>query len=128
VAADEGQIDFLLSGLTPQDRQTLSESWPGPATWLLPHNGLVPSWVCGVHATVAVRVSSHPVVSALCAAWGGPLVSTSANPAGARPARAMFQVRRYFGDNLDYLLPGRLGTSPRPTGIRDLSSGQIIRD
>jgi L-threonylcarbamoyladenylate synthase len=127
VAASEGQIDFLLSGLSEQHRQTLSGSWPGPATWLLPHHGLVPAWISGSHATVAVRVSSHPVVSALCAAWGGPLVSTSANPAGARPARMMFQVRRYFGDQLDYILPGRLGTLSRPTGIRDLSSGQIIR-
>jgi len=67
-------------------------------------------------------------VSALCAAWGGPLVSTSANPAGARPAREAFQVRRYFGDQLDYLLPGRIGASERPTSILDLASGQIIRD
>jgi L-threonylcarbamoyladenylate synthase len=73
-------------------------------------------------------VSDHPVVSALCAAWGGPLVSTSANRAGARPALEAFQVRRYFGDGLDYLLPGSLGTAGRPTSIRDLISGQFIRE
>lgn len=128
VAASEAQVEFLLSELSAEQRQTLSDSWPGPATWLLPHGGLVPSWVCGSHATVAVRVSGHPAVSALCAAWGGPLVSTSANPAGARPARELYQVRRYFGFGLDYLLPGRVGVAQRPTGIRDLFSGQIIRD
>jgi L-threonylcarbamoyladenylate synthase len=128
VAAHAGQIDFLLSELPAQQRQTLADSWPGPATWLLPHRGLVPDWVSGAHATVAVRVSSHPVVSALCTAWGGPLVSTSANPAGALPAREAFQVRRYFGAGLDYLLSGRTGADRRPTGIRDLFSGQIIRD
>ncbi len=127
VAADEQQLDFLLSGLSAGQRQTLADSWPGPATWLLPHEGRVPRWVCGAHATVAVRVSSHPVVSALCTAWGGPLVSTSANPAGARPAVEAYQVRRYFGNGLDYLLPGRVGAARRPTAIRDLSSGQIIR-
>ena len=127
VAGDEKQVEFLLSGLTPQQRQTLSDSWPGPATWLLPHKGLVPAWICGSHTTVAVRVSNHPVVSALCNTWGGPLVSTSANPTGARPALEMFQVRRYFRDQLDYILPGRLGGLDRPTGIRDLSSGQFIR-
>lgn len=128
VAADQSQVGFLLSGLSAQQRQTLSDSWPGPATWLLPHRDLVPAWVTGAHATVAVRVSSHPVVSQLCEAWGGPLVSTSANPAGARPAREAYQVRRYFGDSLDYLLPGRVGAAARPTAIRDLCSGQIIRD
>jgi L-threonylcarbamoyladenylate synthase len=128
VAAHENQIEFLLAGLSEQQRQTLAASWPGPVTWLLPHHGLVPAWISGDHATVAVRVSAHPVVNALCAAWGGPLVSTSANRAGAQPAREAFQVRRFFGDQLDNLLPGRIGSSARPTGIRDLASGQIIRD
>ena len=128
VAADEKQLEPLLRELPQQQRQTLSASWPGPSTWLLPHRGSVPRWVHGSHDTVAVRVSSHPCVSALCAAWGGPLVSTSANPAGALPAKELYQVRRYFGATLDYILPGRVGNARRPTGIRDLFSGQIIRD
>jgi L-threonylcarbamoyladenylate synthase len=128
VAASRRQVDFLLSALTEEQRQRVCASWPGPTTWLVPHRGLVPAWIRGEHATVAVRVSDHPLVSALCAAWGGPLVSTSANPAGARPAREAFQVRRYFGDTLDFVLPGRVGASVRPTTIRDASNGRIIRD
>lgn len=127
VAASQRQVEFLLADLTTQQRQTLDDSWPGPATWLLPHHNRVPAWICGEHATVAVRVSAHPVVSALCDAWGGPLVSTSANRAGARPARESFQVRRYFGDELDYIVPGRVGAASRPTAIRDLFSGKIVR-
>ena len=128
VAAHENQIEFLLTDLAGEQRQMLAADWPGPVTWLLPHRNRVPAWISGEHATVAVRVSSHPAVSALCAAWGGPLVSTSANVAGARPAREAFQVRRYFGKGIDYLLPGKVGATGRPTTIRDLASGQIIRD
>ena len=47
----------------------------------------VPHWITGAHDGVAVRVSAHPVVVALCAAFGGPLVSTSANRGGEDPAR-----------------------------------------
>ena len=68
-----------------------------------------------------------PVVSSLCTAWGGPLVSTSANPGGARPAREAFQVRRYFGGSVSCFLPGRVGSSARPTAIRHLVSGDIVR-
>jgi L-threonylcarbamoyladenylate synthase len=128
VAASWRQVEFLLSGLSERQRQNVCASWPGPNTWLLPHRSLVPEWICGEHATVAVRVSDHPVVSALCTAWGGPLVSTSANPAGARPAREAFQVRRYFGNTLDFVLAGKVGASARPTTIRDACSGRIIRD
>lgn len=127
VAASESQLGFLLKGLPGGQRDQLSASWPGPATWLVPHRDRVPSWIHGEHETVAVRVSDHPAVRALCLAWGGPLVSTSANPGGAQPARSLFQVRRYFGETLDGLLPGSIGDQGRPTGIRDLASGHIIR-
>jgi L-threonylcarbamoyladenylate synthase len=88
----------------------------------------VPFWISGEHATVAVRVSAHPTVGALCEAWGGPLVSTSANPAGALPAREAYQVWRYFGDALGYVMPGTTGPSSKPTSIRDLASGRLIRE
>ncbi len=128
VAASESQLEFLLADLTPQQRNILSDSWPGPNTWLVPHAERVPENIRGEHAAVAVRVSAHPGVSALCAAFGGPLVSTSANPAGASPALHASQVHAYFADDLDYLLPGDLGGSDRPSTIRDLASGEIVRD
>lgn len=127
VAADEAQLYPLLEGLDDQQRKTLADSWPGPATWLVPHNDTIPAWISGIHDTVAVRVSAHASVRDLCQAWGGPIVSTSANPGGAQPAKAAFQVRRYFGDALDGMLPGALGSSDRPSVIRDLASGQVIR-
>lgn len=127
VAATEQQLEFLLADLDPDQRKSLSDSWPGPTTWLVPHAGRVPAWIHGAHDTVAVRVSGHAAVGALCLAWGGPLVSTSANPAGSLPPRQRYQVKRYFGETLDYLLPGAVGSSGRPTRIRDLATGQIIR-
>jgi len=127
VAGCMSQITFLLSGLSEKQRERLSQTWPGPVTWLLPHNNAVPRWVTGEHDTVAVRVSAHPVIQGLCAAWGGPLVSTSANRAGKQPARTNFMVRKYFGRSLDYLLPGALGSNTRPTQIKDLSTGQTLR-
>ncbi len=127
VAADIAQLDFLLHDLPAAQRRKLELSWPGPNTWLVPHRGRVPPWIHGEHDTVALRVSDHPLVAALTRAFGGPLVSTSANPAGARPAKTLFQVRRYFGDGLDYILPGALGNSARPSVIRDLASGELLR-
>ena len=77
--------------------------------------------------TVALRVSPHPRVQALCQAVGGPIVSTSANLSGARAARHLFQVYRQFGGGLDYVLSGALGGNIRPSAIRDLRTDAVLR-
>ena len=85
IAADIEQLDPLLDQLTPDQRARLAASWPAPLTWVVPVGPQLPVLVSGGRATLALRVSAHPTVAALCRAWGGPLVSTSANPSG-RPA------------------------------------------
>ncbi len=127
VAATFEQLDFLLFDLGGAQQRMLKDSWPGPNTWLVPHRDRVPDWVCGQHATVGVRVSAHPLVRALCSAYGGPLVSTSANPQGLPPARWGFQARRYFGVTIGYL-PGTVNHGAKPSVIRDLITGATLRE
>jgi L-threonylcarbamoyladenylate synthase len=127
VAGEIEQFRWLLRDLSAQQMARLSGTWPGPVTWLVPHHGRVPTWISGDHPTVALRVSAHMRVRELCLAVGGPLVSTSANIGGAAPARFAFQVRRYFGTGIDYLLPGPLGGADSPSMIRDLDSDTILR-
>lgn len=127
VAASIGQFDTFLQTLTLSQRAVLEESWPGPQTWVVPHGDTLPDWITGYQPTVALRASSHPVVSALCQAFGGALVSTSANPSSRPPARSALQVRRYFSNRLDYVVPGRLGGQAGPTPIRELTTGRLLR-
>jgi L-threonylcarbamoyladenylate synthase len=121
------QFAWLLQDLSAAQRSRLELSWPGPTTWLVPHHGQVPEWVCGEHDTVALRVSAHPVVRRLCESFGAPIITTSANVAGTQPAVEQFQVRRYFGPGVDCLVPGALGGLQRPSTIRDLVSDEIVR-
>lgn len=125
-----GSIDELadwLEGLDGDAMARLESTWPGPNTWLIPDNGRAKPLLRGAHPTLAVRVSDHPLVQTLCAAWGGPLVSTSANRAGEPPAMSAEQVRATFGDALDVVVEGRLGGRDRPSTIRDLLSDRILR-
>ncbi|WP_432697115.1 L-threonylcarbamoyladenylate synthase [Marinobacterium sp. YM272] len=127
-AAGEGQIEPLLAPLSAEQRQLLSETWPGPNTWLIPDpKNLIPRWVKGQHRGVAVRVSDHPVVRALTLAYGGPIVSTSANVSAAAPAKTKLKVRTYFGSDVDFVVDGELGDLKKPTTIRDLSDSRVVR-
>lgn len=128
VASSIQQVRFLLD-LLPDNLQREAEShWPGPVTCLLPDiNQQIPEWVRGDHSTIAVRVSDHPVVRALCTAAGTPLVSTSCNPAGQEPARNATQVHHYFDDQLDWIVPGELGGNSKPSRIIDIVTGHQLR-
>jgi L-threonylcarbamoyladenylate synthase len=127
VGADWQQFGWLLDDLDSSQQQRLRDSWPGPFTWLVPHRGRVPLWLSGRFDTIALRISSHPGVVELCRAFDSPLVSTSANPSGTRPAQQLFQLHRYFGDALDYIVPGALGGAAEVSSIRDVRTGQVIR-
>ena len=120
-------LEPLLSPLSAQHRQCLADTWPGATTWLIPHHGQLPKWITGGQDRVAIRLSAHPVVQALCQAWGGLLVSTSANRSGRRSARTALQVRRWFSGQIATLLPGALGQHTRPSRIIDLMTQQVLR-
>lgn len=127
IAADFGQIEAFLDLPSQAIRGRLLASWPGPVTWIVPAAKTVPAWLRGRRGTLAVRVTAHPVASALCRAFGGAIVSTSANPSGAKPARTMLKTRRYFSRAaLDYL-PGVTGTLGKPTAIFDARNGIRLR-
>lgn len=126
VAADIAQFDFLLDDLPRSWRAQLQLSWPGANTWLVPHQDRLPEWITGVHDSVALRVSDHPLVRELCS-HTGPLVSTSANSAGRPAARSRLRVEQYFGGQLDAVLDGALGGRKNPSLIRDLRTGRVIR-
>jgi len=127
VSGDQHHFDTLLHNLTGDQRARIDETWPGPVTWLVPHFDQVPPWVSGIHHSVALRHTSHRFTAALTRAFGGAIVSTSANPAGCQPARHKFQVLRYFGDSLDFVGGGDTGGRRAPSEIRDLISGRIVR-
>lgn len=134
-AADKGFIliasDYAqLSPYVDADkhlRKRVKHSTVEPVTWLLPASPNAPAWITGNHSSVAVRITSHPLAAQLCHAFGGAIVSTSANLSGQPPARKEWQVRRILGAVLDDILVGQSGPFKKPSEIRDAITGHVIR-
>lgn len=102
-------------------------TWPGPVTWLFPRGPKTPDWIAGDHDTVAIRVTAHETSRELCDAFGGPIVSTSANPHSAPPAKSSGTVEEYFGHYVGGIVAGPLGGRDACSEIRDLASGEVRR-
>ncbi|MEC8524903.1 L-threonylcarbamoyladenylate synthase [Thalassolituus sp.] len=124
VGSSLAQFQHWIKPLSPENESKVMATWPGPVTWVLPCYDDVPVWLRGKHNSLAIRISDHPVVKALCDEVG-PLVSTSANPAGKEPARTLLKVRQYFPGGINCLLPGRLGGRKQPSEIRTLDGQQL---
>lgn len=127
IAADPIQLVPFVEVLPGPRMAEILGSWPGPNTWILPARPRSPSWLRGRHDSLAVRVTAYPLAAGLCRAYGGAIVSTSANRAGRVPARTAFLVRRVLDEAPDYILTGPCGGADRPSTIRDGRTGRVLR-
>ncbi len=122
----EQVIPFVAtSGLDQLER--LLEPKDYPVTWLLPVDSYVSPLLTGTHKKIAVRLSSHPTVQALCEHANSAIVSTSANRAGQLPLTQAHQVRAQFRLDLDQVVSGNVGGFAKPSAIIDAETHQVIR-
>ena len=125
-----GHLQQLLPLIKPADKFDLAKAlktWPGHHTWVFPATKLAPPWITGDHATVAVRLTDHPVVVDLCQDLGHALVSTSANISGQATPTTCAAIADLWGDQVDGYLDLPLGSQHGPSSMRLASTGQVLR-
>jgi L-threonylcarbamoyladenylate synthase len=115
-----------ISSLDKSILDNVNATWPGPFTWIMPKAAQTPDYLTGGRETIAVRVSAHPTVIQLCQAVNKPLVSTSANPSGAEPARNIAQLNAHFGRTV-FAIDGEVDHNAHPSKIQDAVTGQVLR-
>lgn len=127
LAGDLRQLDDFIDVASPRDRDLIRNS-AQPTSWVVPARPDAPDWITGGGDTVAVRVSDHAVVHELCTQLGFALVSTSANPAGRRPARNALELRRCFAGIVDAMLVSAGAGSGTPSRIVRLADRSLVRE
>jgi len=127
IGAAMADFEALVTDPAPDLQRELDRTWPGAVTWILPTRPEAPRWLTGGRDSLAVRVSAHPLCRRLCRAFGGAIVSTSANVSGRPAACSALAVRRRLGRAVDLVLSGPLGGARGPSEIRDGRSGRVLR-
>ena len=127
IASEFSQLAPFLAPLPAELEARATATWPGPVSWIWPCVAGLPATLTGGRDTLAVRVTAHAVAAALCHAFGGALVSTSANRHGEPPARSAAEARAAFGAGVDVVIDGPCGDLARPTEIRDVRTGAVLR-
>lgn len=128
LASDWQQLVPYIAELTDEQQQQLLSTWPGPHTWIVPAAETTPAWLTGGRDSIAVRITDHLPSCALCDAFGGAVVSTSANLHGQPPLREAIEAKETFqAEGFAGVMQGELGGLEKPTSIRDLCTGEWVR-
>lgn len=129
IASEASQLDAFIdiAALTEAQQHEVHASWPGPNTWIVPTMPAAPRWISGAHDSIAVRVTAHPLVRALCDGFGGALVSTSANIGGEPSPCTRDELDPRIVAGVDAVAPGETLGRQQPSSIRDARSGVRLR-
>ena len=126
IAASWEEVRELITS-NPEDYPAIAAAGDEPITWIFPASPAVPFWIRGQFASIAIRVTQHPVAKNLCQQFGAPLVSTSANLSTQKPAVKLAEIDEYILSRVDYLVHGETGGLATSTRIYDLEADQEIR-
>lgn len=103
--------------------QTAGNYWPGALTIICEAPG-APRYLTRGLATLAVRIPDQPELLKLMETTG-PLISTSANPEGGKPAKNIEGAMAYFGDSLDFYIDRGPAASELPSTIARAVGGKL---
>lgn len=86
--------------------QLMNEFWPGGLTLIFEAKPSLPRELTAGTGKIGVRLSSHPIPTALAQAVGTPITGTSANISGQPACSSAKEVFRGLGDKVDLILDG----------------------
>jgi len=123
------EIYPLVLFVTPRAKIMMEHFWPGPLTLVFRSSQVLPKFLTRESGKVGIRISPDPICQVLLKYLEKPLVSTSANLAGKKPAQSASQVLEYFGEKLGMILDGGQRKSTLPSTVVDVSEDlpKVIR-
>ena len=101
--------------------------FPGPYTLVLPASREVPRLLLShKRRQVGIRIPDHPIVQALVAGLGRPILTTSAIPPdGDAPLSDADDVMEHFGRFVDLVIDGG-PTTAEPSTVLEITDDEVI--
>ena len=117
---DRSQLSGLCT-IPPLAEPLMDAFWPGPLTMLFVRKPAVPPEVTAGLPTVAIRMPSHPVATAMLKICGLPVAAPSANSSG-RPSPT---TAAHVLEDMDGRIPLILDGGPCDVGVDPAESQRI---
>ena len=128
--ADLSMLREVVSNVPDRAMPLIRKYWPGPLTILFPASDVIPKGFVTNTGKVGVRISSHPVASAVVGEFAKPITTTSANLSGFPPSLSVKHIKKYFGEKLPCIIDSGECDPSRGSTVVDIADEtmRIIRE
>ncbi len=122
IVAGQEDVERLVTEVAPEARKLMQAFWPGPLTLVFSAAPSVSLRLTAGTGRIGIRISSHPIATALARTLGRPLTATSANLSGQAECQTADQVLTGLGDRIEAIVDG--GETPGKAGstVLDLAA------
>ncbi len=130
IVSDRTMLATIVQEVPHKALVLMDVFWPGPLTILFRTNDKISRRLTTNTGKIGIRISSHPVASALVQAAERPLTTTSANLSGFPPSFSPRHLRNYFGDKLNLIVDAGELPPSRGSTVVDVTEEKlaIIRE
>jgi len=119
-------IPYIDTGMSENLLKKISQPSETPTTYLVPKSDELPPLLAGGNELLAIRITSNSLIKFFCESTDSALISTSANLQGKKVAKTKRELKRYFGNELEFALPPSMSNS-KPSKIINLVTGVRYR-
>jgi L-threonylcarbamoyladenylate synthase len=111
-------------------RNLIQRFWPGGLTLVFQAGAAISPLLTGGTGKIGIRLSSHPVATALARSIDGPITGTSANISGRPACRNPEEVYQCLGNEIELILDGGATNGGKSSTIVDitLDRPEILRE
>ncbi len=130
LVSDYDMLHRVVAEVSDNALKLMNRFWPGALTILFPASNRISKTLVTNTNKVGVRISPHPIATAIVAQFASPLTTTSANLSAFPPSVTVKQVKNYFGSRLPCIVDGGDCSASPGSTVVDLSqdSMRIIRE
>ena len=114
IIGNADDVRGLVEGIPESAFCLIQRFWPGALTIIFRASPRVSHLLTAGTGKIGIRLSSHPVATALAKVLGRPITATSANPSGRPECTTADQVTEEIGYQVDAIVDG--GKTPGGAG------------
>ena len=127
---DVGSLRRCVAHVPEAAKRLMDAFWPGGLTIVFEAQKDLSMLLTAGTSKIGIRLSSHPLATALAKAMGSAITGTSANVSGEPPCRTPQGVFKALGRGVDKILDGGETPGEKPSTVLDVTSSPytILRE